>query len=295
MTAADRRRSLLALAGLAPATAVVAAVALAPIAWAAWLSLHEVRLTLPFSSPFVGLDHYAGWLASPRFWGALRVTLAFAAASVALELLLGLGLALVLHRPIRGRGVLRAAALVPWALPTAAAALMWGWMFHDRYGVVNDLLVRAGLLDAPLVWLGEPGLAFAAIVAADVWKTTPYVALILLAGLESIDPGLYEAARIDGAGPLRRFTAVTLPLLVPALLVALLFRTLDALRLFDLVFVLTGGGPGEGTTTLSLLVYRTLFTELDFGRGSALAVLMAAVAALLAALYVRALRPRAEG
>ncbi len=289
------KHRLLAAAGLAPATAVVAVVALAPIAWAVWLSLHEVRLTVPFLRPFVGLDHYAEWLASPRFWAALRVTLAFAAGSVALELILGLGLALVLHRPVRARGLLRGAALVPWALPTAVAALMWGWMFHDRYGVVNDLLLRVGLLDAPLVWLGRPGLALGAIVAADVWKTTPYVALILLAGLQAIDPGLYEAARIDGAGPLRRFTWITLPLLVPALLVALLFRTLDALRIFDLAFVLTGGGPGGATTTLSLLVYRTLFTDLDFGRGSALAVLMAAVAALLAALYVRALRPRAEG
>lgn len=274
---------------------MVVVVALAPIAWAAWLSLHEVRLTLPFLRPFVGLEHYAEWLASPRLWSAVRVTLTFATASVALELLLGLGLALVLQRPMRGRALLRGSALVPWALPTAVAALMWGWMFHDRYGVVNDLLLRAGLLDAPLVWLGEPRLALAAIVAADVWKTTPYVALILLAGLQAIDPGLYEAARIDGAGPLRRFSAVTLPLLVPALLVALLFRTLDALRVFDLVFVLTGGGPGGSTTTLSLLVYRTLFTELDFGRGSALAVLVAALAALLAALYVRLLRPRADG
>ncbi|HWP34834.1 MAG TPA: sugar ABC transporter permease, partial [Thermodesulfobacteriota bacterium] len=278
-------------AGLAPATAVVAAVALAPIGWAVWLSLHEVRLTLPALRPFVGPAHYAEWLSNPAFWRALAVTLVFAAVTVSLELLLGLALALVLHRPMRGRGWLRGVALVPWALPTAVAALMWGWMFHDRYGVVNDLLVRAGILDSPLVWLGRPELALAALVVADVWKTTPYVALILLAGLTSIDPELYDAARIDGAGPLRRFTAITLPLLVPALLVALLFRTLDALRIFDLPFVLTGGGPGGATTTLSLLVYRTLFTQLDFGRGSALAVLMAAVAAVLAALYVRALRP----
>ncbi|HEY7675563.1 MAG TPA: sugar ABC transporter permease, partial [Candidatus Methylomirabilis sp.] len=159
-------------------------------------------------------------------------------------------------------------------LPTVVSALMWGWIFHDRYGIANRLLMDLGLLDAPLVWLGTPGTAFLAAVVADVWKATPYVALILLAGLQGIGEDVVEAARLDGAAGLAFLLRIVLPILRPALAVALLFRALDAFRVFDVIYVLTRGGPGGATETLALLAYQTLFQDLDFGRGAALSVIL---------------------
>jgi multiple sugar transport system permease protein len=274
-----------------PALGLLAAVFALPAGQAVWTSLHRVWRQLPGDTPFVGLDNYRLLVASDRFWAAVGHTALFTAASVTVEMVLGIGLALLMHRTAaRWRGAVRGAALVPWALPTVVAGLMWAWILHDRYGIANHLLVTLGVLPGPLVWLGDPTLAMASIIAADVWKTTPYVALIALAGLGAIDRSVYEAGSLDGATGWRAFVRLTLPLLRPALLVALLFRTVDALRIFDLVFVLTRGGPGGSTETISLLAYEILFQELDVGRGSAMGLLTLVGAAAVAAVYLRLLR-----
>lgn len=274
---------------LAPALAMVVGLLFFPLVEALRLSLHRVWLQVPGHRPFVGPENYLALAAAPRFWAAFRVTLFFLVVSVAAEVALGLGLALLLHRRFPGRGAVRAAALVPWALPTVVSAQMWAWIFHDRYGIANRLLVELGLLNTPLVWLGAPGTALTAAIVADVWKATPFVALILLAGLQSISEDVLAAARLDGAGGLILLGRVVLPLLRPALGVAVLFRALDAFRVFDLIYVLTRGGPGGATETLALLAYNILFQDLDFGRGSALAVVMFAANLGLSLLLLRLL------
>ena len=274
----------------APALGLVGAVFLLPVGQALWTSLHRVWRQVPHETPFVGLENYRLLLASDRFWAALGHTTVFTAGSVALELVLGLRLALLVHRKIRGRGVLRAAVLIPWVLPTVVSSLLWGWIYHDRYGLANHLLLTLGVLAEPRVWLGDPALAMAAAIVADIWKTTPYVALILLTGLQAVDPIVYEAAALDGAAGARAFRHLTLPLLLPSMAVALMFRTLDAFRVFDLIYVLTRGGPGGSTETVSVLAYQLLFQDLDFGRGAAMGILILAAGAMIGTGYLWALR-----
>jgi ABC-type sugar transport system permease subunit len=277
---------------LAPALAVLAAVAVFPLAWTVWESLHQHDLRMPWlGRPFAGLANYAELAGDGRFREALAHTLLFTAVSVGLELALGLVLALALDRAVRARGLLRAAVLVPWAIPTVVAALLWRFLFDSQAGVVNPWLTRAGLLDQPVVWASGAFTAWVPVVLADVWKTTPFVALLLLAGLQTIDRSLYESAAVDGAGGLRQLVSITLPLLRPALLVALLFRTLDAFRVFDLVYVITGGGPGTATETLALYTFNALFSNLRFGYGAALSVVVFGTVFLLALAFLRLLRP----
>ena len=271
-----------------PALLTILLVALFPLAWTFWESLHLHDLRMPWlGRPFVGLANYLEAVGDPRFRGALGHTLFFAATSVTLELVIGLWLALALNRAFRGRGLVRAAVLVPWAIPTVVSALLWRFMFEGQTGIVNAVLVDAGLLREPIVWFIEAGTAWVPVILADVWKTTPFVALLLLAGLQNIDASLYEAARIDGASAWRQFRHVTLPLLKPAILVALIFRTLDAFRVFDLVYALTGGGPGTSTEPIALYTFNALLQNLQFGYGSALSVIVFLVTFGLAMIYIR--------
>lgn len=289
----DRR---LAWLMVSPALLAIALVALFPLGWTVWESLHLHDLRMPWRGrPFVGLDNYVEIAGDRRFWGALAHTLGFAAVSVALELLLGLVFALAMNRAARGRTLVRAAVLVPWAVPTVVAALLWRFMFESDRGIVNALLVQGGVLDAPVPWLVGPLTAWVPVVLADVWKTTPFVALLLLAGLQNIDRALYEAAAVDGAGAWWQLRHITLPLLRPALLVALVFRTLDAFRVFDLVYVLTGGGPGTSTEPVALYTFTTLLQNLRFGYGAALSMVIFLVTFALALLYVRWLGTDARG
>jgi ABC-type sugar transport system permease subunit len=275
---------------MAPALLLLALVAAGPVAAAFWKSLHAHDLRLPWlGRPFAGAGNYLAAAADDRFQAALAHTLAFTAMSVALELILGLVLALALHTLTRGRGLARAVVLLPWALPTVVAALVWRFMFESPGGIVHAL---PGM---DVDWLSHPLRAWVPIVLGDVWKTTPFVALLLLAGLQGIDPALYEAARLDGAGAWRRLLHITIPLLRPALLVALVFRALDAFRVFDLVFVLTGGGPGTSTEVVSTYAFRTLMQDLRFGYGSALAVLIFAISFVVALACVRVLGSSGSG
>jgi ABC-type sugar transport system permease subunit len=239
--------------------------------------------------PFVGLENYGEALRDPRFWGSLGHTAFFTVSSVGLELFIGLALALALNRAFRGRGLVRAAVLIPWAIPTVVSALLWRFMFEGQSGIVNALLVNAGFLREPLVWLIHPTLAWVPVVLADAWKHTPFVALLLLAGLQNIDSSLYEAARIDGASAWRQFRHVTLPLLRPAILVALIFRTMDAFRVFDLIYALTGGGPGTSTEPIALYTFNALLQNLQFGYGSALSVIVFLITFSLALVYIKIL------
>jgi multiple sugar transport system permease protein len=207
-----------------------------------------------------------------RFWQTFGTTAVFTTASVVLELLLGMGIALVLNQKFLARSFVRTSAILPWALPTALIGLAWAWIFNDQFGVVNDILHRLGLLETGINWLGNPTLALLAVIFADVWKTTPFISILLLAGLQSISPDLYEAHSIDGATPWQNFTKITLPLLMPQILIAVLFRFAQAFGIFDLIAVMTGGGPGGATEVVSLYIYSTVMRYLDFGYGAALVV-----------------------
>lgn len=250
---------------VAPALGLLGGVALFPLLYVIYLSFHR-RLLIFDISKFVGLENYRFLLQDDRFWNALQNTAYFTAVSVSAQLLLGLGIALLLNRSFQGKDWVRALILVPWVIPTVVSARMWEWIYNPEFGILNFLL------GAKINWLGTPGLALHAAIFADVWKTTPFVVILLLAGLQIIPRELYQAARVDGAGSWAAFRRITLPLLMPVLLVALVFRMLDAWRVFDVIYVLTGGGPANTTETLSLYAYKMLFQTLQFGYGSALSV-----------------------
>ncbi|MGE3510364.1 MAG: carbohydrate ABC transporter permease, partial [Vicinamibacterales bacterium] len=233
---------------LTPAIAVLALVALGPLAWTVWESLHRHDLGMPWlGRPFVGLANYREAAADVRVWRALAHTTGFTIVTVALEIGLGLVCALAMSRAQRIRTTIRAVVLLPWAIPTVVVALLWQFLFDSRAGVAAAAFAATGLAPTGNGWFVSPSAAWVPIVLADVWKMTPFVALLILAGLEGIDPALYDAARMDGATAWSQFRHVTWPLIRPALVVAVLFRALDALRVFDLVYVLTGGGPGTAT------------------------------------------------
>jgi multiple sugar transport system permease protein len=278
---ADRRAGL---AFVAPAALTLAGLALYPGLWVLWLSLQQ-RVPIFGIARFVGLDHYAFLAGDPRFWNAARVTLVFTGASVALELVLGLAVALALQRQRVGRRLALSLLLLAWALPSVVTAKLFEWLYHPSAGLVNVLLGGRAFN-----WLGDPALALPGLILADVWRTMPFVALLCYARLLTIPPEVYEAARVDGAGRLATLVSVTLPLLRSILLVALLFRTLDALRAFDLMYVLTGGGPANTTETLTVYAYRSLFQTLQLGFGAAIGVVIFAVVMAIAAGYLRALR-----
>ena len=254
---------------LAPSLAVLLSVSIYPVFNGLWLSLRNTSLVFQ-TDAFIGLDNYSAMVADPKFWNAWRNTLVFTASSTALETVLGLLMALILFETFGGRGWVRASMLIPWAIPTVVTSKMFAWMFDGQNGIVNYLLRAAGLISGNINWYGSADHALLTIVIADVWKTTPFMALLLLSGLQTIPGSLAEAARIDGASEWQYFWRIRLPLLAPTLLIAALFRALDAFRIFDLVYVLTGGGPADATEVLSTLTYKTLFSALQFGPGSAL-------------------------
>ncbi|MEH2263810.1 carbohydrate ABC transporter permease [Nostoc sp.] len=268
---------------LTPALLLLLFVFAYPILRAFWLSVFTRNLGTELQPVFSGLDNYVRMAGDGRFWQSLWATTVFTTASVLSELLLGLLIALVLNQAFFGRGIVRTIAILPWALPTALIGLAWSWIFNDQFGVVNDILRRLGLIKTGINWLGDPTLAMSAAIFADVWKTTPFISILLLAGLQSIPSDLYEAYSVDGANPWQSFRNITLPLLLPQILIAVLFRFAQAFGIFDLIAVMTGGGPGGATEVVSLYIYSTVMRYLDFGYGAALVVvtfliLIAAVA-----------------
>lgn len=287
------RRVRVAWLFLTPALAVLLLTAGWPLARTIWFSFTDATLTAAGPPSFVGVDNYVALASDPMWWRAVANTVVFVVASVTLEMAIGLGIALVLNVAWRGQWLLRAAVLVPWAVPTVVSAKMWAWMYHDLYGVINELLLRAGLIDRAIAWAASPLTALPAVVAVDVWKTTPFVAILALAALQMVPRVVYEAARVDGAGPLTCFLRITLPMIRPALLVALTFRALDALRIFDIIYVLTG--TRTDTMTMSIYVRQQLVDFQDTGYGSAAATFVFFLVALASALYVMSVRVRAGG
>jgi ABC-type sugar transport system permease subunit len=290
LTAIEHEERRLARWLVAPALVFIVLGSLVPIAATVWEALHGHDLRLPWlGRPFVGPENFVEAAGDPRFTSALLHTITFAAVTVPLELMLGLAVALMMHTAGRGRALIRLAALLPWAIPTVVAALVWRFMFDAQAGIVTAPLRTLQLVGESFDWFVHPLAAWVPIGAADIWKTTPFVAILLLAGLQTIDPALDEAARMDGAGAARRFVTITLPLLRPALVVAAAFRMLDALRLFDVAYVVTGGGPGTATEPLSLYAFIALMQRLRFGYGSALSVTVFLLTFAFALIWVRAL------
>lgn len=240
-------------------------------------------------SNFIGLKGYYNAFKDERVQDALSHTVVFTVISVAIELLLGLGLAIIMNKAMRGQGLVRAVSLIPWAIPTTVAALMWSYLYDGSSGIIAHILQTLHIVGDSKDLLLSGGGAMASAILADVWKTTPYMALLILAGFQTIPGVVYESAKVDGSGVLNTFLKITLPLLKPSILVALLMRTLDAFRVFDLIYVLTGGGPGGSTETMSIYAYKTMFQQTNFGYGSIVVILMVIFVALIAAFYIKIL------
>jgi trehalose/maltose transport system permease protein len=287
---------------LAPSLVLLALVAAWPLARTVAFGFTDADLGTLQDWKWIGFENYLasyggrsyGLLLDPVWWRAVRNTLVFTVASVSIEALLGVVIALVLNANFRGRAWVRAAVLVPWAIPTIVSAKMWSWMLNDQFGIVNHALLSLGLVAQPLAWTAEPGLAMASVIMVDVWKTTPFMTLLTLAALQIVPHEFYEAVRIDGAGPVRAFFDITLPIIRPALVVAVVFRALDALRVFDIIYVLTSNSVD--TMSMSVFARQQLIDFQDVGYGSAAATLLFVVVALVAALVLTAGRVRlAEG
>lgn len=285
MSEQAKREERLAYLFLVPTLLVVIIVAFYPLAQTFYVTLFEAKLGSSQAWEYVGLKNYTRLLGSDIWWEAVWNTIRFTLGSVFFELMLGLGIALVVNSKFPGRGLMRTAMLVPWAIPTAISSQMWKWMYNDVFGVVNDLFTRViPILPEKVAWVANANTAMWALVAVDVWKTTPFMALLLLAGLQLIPADVYEAASVDGATGFRQFMAITLPMLRPAIVVALIFRTLDALRVFDLVWIMTGGG--FNTETMATINQRNLIQFQKLGYGSTISVAIFVVIGLFVVLYV---------
>ena len=289
----QRSRLYLAIALITPAALIMLAVTLFPLLQSLYMSLVKWNLARPQTiGRFVGLDNYASTLGDPRFWDSALITVEFAVLAVALEIGLGVLIALMLNRDFRGRSFIRLLALLPWAIPPVVNGIIWKWILNPRYGALNGLLLQLGLIRSPdeyIVWLGTPTLALLMVVLADVWKETPFIVLLILAALQTVPPGIHEAARVDGAGPVRILFRITLPLIAPTLFVAIALRTIWALKSFDLIYTLTAGGPSNGTNVIGYYTYLQSFVSLDLARGAAIAYLLTFAIMGLVLVYQRLL------
>jgi ABC-type sugar transport system permease subunit len=259
-----------------------------------WISLHKYNLKRPQRFDFIGLDNYTDILDSSEFWSSLWITIQFTVLVVTIVTVLGVAIALLLNQPFRGRGVVRTLILLPWAIPPVVNGLMWQWIYDSKIGALNGALVALGILSEYRGWLSDPTSALLALVFADVWNVLPLAVILLLAALQKIPGELYESARMDGAGPLQLFWYVTFPWLAQTLLVVLILQTLSAIRAFDVIYVLTAGGPGTATTTLTWLTYLTTFENLDFGLGNAYALTVSLITLGFALVYFRVLYRRGD-
>jgi multiple sugar transport system permease protein len=277
-----------------PAILLLLGLVFYPIVYSFWLSLHQYNLRQPNRVRFIGLDNYTTILSSDQFWTAAGNTALFCAGSISLTVILGTLLALLLNESFPGRGILRAVMLLPWAIPPVVNGLIWQWLLDGQHGLINALLVQGGLLAEPHAWLSNTSTAMPALILAQVWNHVPFVAVVMLAALQTVPDELYDSARLDGAGLFQRFRYVTLPWLSHALLLVLVTQTMVALRTFDIIYVLTGGGPGSATTVVAWLTYVTTFNLTDFGRGNAYAYVIALVTFCLSLVYIRLLWKRGE-
>ena len=273
---------------LAPMLVVLLLVAAWPLGRTIWFGLTDANLSDLSAAQFVGIDNFIYLLQDPDWWAAFWNTVIFTVCSVTLETILGLGIALAINANMPGRGLMRTAVLIPWAIPTIVSAQMWAWMYNDVFGVLNAMLQAVGIIDTPIAWTANPNTALLSVILVDVWKTTPFMALLFLAGLQMLPSECYEAARVDGIHPVRVFWKVTLPLLKPALMVAVIFRVLDAFRVFDVIYVLTGNN--KSTMSMSVYARQQLVDFQDVGYGSAAATMLFLIIAVITAVYMTAAR-----
>ena len=282
---------------LTPMMLALAVVAGWPLFRTIYFSFTNASLNALYDHHFVGFYNYfhvttlasgkvlyGGLLADAGWWNAVKNTVLFSIVSVALETTLGMVVALVLNAEFKGRGLVRAAILIPWAIPTIVSAKMWGWMLNDQFGIINDMFMKLHLISAPVAWTASASTSMLAVLAVDIWKTTPFMALLILAGLQMIPKDIYEAAEIDGVHPVKTFFKITLPLVRPALMVAVIFRTLDAMRIFDLIYVLTPNS--SSTKTISILSQENLFQFDKFALGSAQATMLFLIITVMVCLYM---------
>ncbi|KZC97453.1 MULTISPECIES: sugar ABC transporter permease [unclassified Thalassospira] len=294
----SRRRS--AWLFLTPMLVILAAVAGWPLLRTFIFGFTDANLSDLGSYGFIGFENFYavydgetfGLLADPEWWQAVWNTIYFSVISVSLETFLGIIVALVLNQEFKGRALVRAAVLIPWAIPTIVSAKMWNWMLHDQFGIINDLFIALGFIDAPIAWTANPQMAMAAVIMVDVWKTTPFMALLTLAALQMLPSDCYEAAKVDGIHPVKVFLKVTLPLIKPALMVAVIFRALDALRVFDVIYVLTPNNPN--TMTMSVYARQILVDFQEVGYGSAASTLLFLVIAFCIMAYIMIGRVRLD-
>jgi multiple sugar transport system permease protein/N,N'-diacetylchitobiose transport system permease protein len=287
---ARTREGRFALALLAPSVIVVFGIVIYPILRTLYTSLFAVDTPFPGHFPWVGLDNYKFAISHGEFWSAVERTAYFTVVSTGLELVFGMGIALLLYAPLRGRWLFRTIVVLPWALPTIVNGAMWRYFFNAQYGVINAALTQLGIQSSYHAYLSSPFAALNIVILADVWKNTSLVAFFLLAGLTTIPKDLYEAARIDGYGRWGAFVHITLPLLRPVIVVVLVLRTIEAFKVFDIIYVMTGGGPANGTQSIAYYTYQRAFSDEYFGYGSALAYLIVLFILGFAVLYIRLLR-----
>lgn len=275
---------------LLPAILAVFGIILYPLYRTVLISLFEVKSAVAVDPPFIGLGNFQEALSSPGLWSATGRTLYFTLVSTGIELVLGFLVAWLLNKKFRGRWIVQALIILPWALPTIVNAAMWKGIYNAQYGALNGLLSQLGLIDQYQVWLADPFLSLNLVIIADAWKTTPLVAIFLLAGLTAIPSEIYEAARVDRAGPIRSFFSMTLPLLAPSIALVLVLRTVEAIKVFDIIYAMTRGGPANGTQTISYYAYVTAFSEQNYGLGSAIALIVLLIVLVLSTVYLRLMR-----
>ncbi|HBG16081.1 MAG TPA: ABC transporter permease, partial [Firmicutes bacterium] len=244
--------------------------------------------------PFVGLGNYLEILCGPTFWNAMVRTVYFAVVSISMEFILGISIALLLNEDFYGRWLLRSLIIIPWAIPTIVNGSLWRWIFNPQYGALNALLTQIGLIDSYQSWLGSPFLALNMVIVADVWKMTPLVVIMILAGLQTIPHELYESAGVDGANVLKRFFHITLPMLKPTILIVLILRTMETFKVFDIIYIMTSGGPANGTQLITYYTYREAFSYLQLSKGATLAFLISLTILGLSIIYVKALGTKTE-
>jgi len=279
---------------LLPSTLVIFGVIIYPLIYSFFLSLHRVYLNEPGIAPFVGFRNYIKIFLDPFFWNTIERTFFFSLLSVTGVFVIGLGVALVLNRDFKYRGVVRALILIPWALPSVVVGTTWHWIYNANYGALNGLLLSLGLIDSYRSWLGNPSTALYMVVITKIWKEAPFVALILLAGLQTIPKNLYEVAKIDGSNSWHCFRHITLPLLRPSILVVVVLQTMWSIRVFDIIYVMTRGGPANKTMVITYYTFLRTFKFLDFGHGTALAYIVTMFIVVLTLIYIKLLYVKVE-
>jgi len=285
----QRAESRFAFWSVSPSLILMMGLIIGPMLYAFWISLHRVNFMFP-ERPFIGFENYVDMFQDQGFQSSLLRTLYFMAVSILAQVILGLGLAEFLHLDFRGRNVVRVLMIIPWAVPTIVNGTLWLWILDGSTGALNHLLLQLGLIERDIIWLGRPFLAMNMVILADTWRMLPFYVIMFLAGRQAIPDDLYEAAHIDGASAWQSFVRITFPLLRPVVLVVLILRTLHTLRVFDIIYVMTRGGPAAGTTTVTFLTFFTTFKFQNFGKGSALAFFTGAATLIMALFYIRTLR-----